>query len=135
MTITAYFHQLERALKTYCSGELRAYPTFEAATRRSGSFSFEAEYWDNSVLSAHSFVRIYGDTVFLSDYSFHYHKAGQTVFRYDDSPHYPRFSTFPHHRHVGKEETAYASLPPTVEDVLKEVERILEKQADRSRTS
>lgn len=48
MTITAYFRQLERALKTYCSGELRAYPTFEAATRRSGSFSFEAEYWDNS---------------------------------------------------------------------------------------
>ena len=43
MTIAAYFRQLERALKTYCSGELRAYPTFEAATRRSGSFSFEVE--------------------------------------------------------------------------------------------
>ena len=135
MTITAYFRQLERALNTYCSGELRAYPAFEAATRRSGSFSFEVEYWDNSVLSTHGFVRIYGDTAFLSDYSFHYHKAGETVFRYDDSPHYPRFSTFPHHRHVGKEEIAYASPPPTVEEVLKEVEQTLEKQADQSRTS
>jgi len=63
MTITAYFRQLERALKIYCSGELRAYPTLE------------------------------------------------------------------------KEETAYASLPPTVEEVLKEVEQILKKQADQSRTS
>ena len=135
MTITAYFRQLERALRTYCSGELRAYPTFEAATRRSGSFSFEVECWDNSILSAHGFVRIYGDTAFLSDYSFHYHKGRETIFRYDDSPHYPRLSTFPHHRHVGKEEIAYASLPPTAEGVLQEVEQTLEKQTNQSRTS
>jgi hypothetical protein len=128
MTITTYFRRLERALRAYCSGELRAYPAFEAATGRSGSFSFEVEYWDNSVLSAHGFVRIFGDTAFLSDYSFHYHKAGETVFRYDDSPHYPQLATFPHHRHVGKKEIAYASPPPTVEEVLKEVEQTLEKQ-------
>lgn len=51
------------------------------------------------------------------------------VFRYDNVAHYPAISTFPHHKHVGARtgdsQTVIATLPPSLTDVLQEIDAYL----------
>jgi hypothetical protein len=58
-------------------------------------------------------------------YSYHYQRADASlVFRYDDTPHHPEVSTFPHHKHQLAEQNALAVEPPTLATVLDEIGRI-----------
>ncbi len=42
-------------------------------------------------------------------YRYHYRdKDNRLVFRYDNAPHHPNISTFPHHQHSGAEESVVA---------------------------
>lgn len=43
----------------------------------------------------------------------------QTLYRWDNTPHFPEFDTFPHHRHVGTAETAEPFREMTLEAVLR----------------
>ena len=55
-------------------------------------------------------------------YSYHYQRADASlVFRYDDTPHHPEISTFPHHKHELGEQNAVATEPPTLATVLDEI--------------
>lgn len=42
----------------------------------------------------------------------------QTLYRWDNTPHFPEFNTHPHHRHVGQNETAEPFQEMTLEDIL-----------------
>jgi len=58
-------------------------------------------------------------------YSYHYQRADATLaFRYDDTPHHPEISTFPHHKHEPSESNALAAEPPTLDTVLDEIGRL-----------
>ncbi len=55
-------------------------------------------------------------------YSYHYQRADTSlVFRYDDTPHHPELSTFPHHKHEQSEQNVFAAEPPTLANVLDEI--------------
>ncbi|MBE2240544.1 MAG: hypothetical protein IAE81_22335 [Caldilineaceae bacterium] len=63
-------------------------------------------------------------------YAYHFQDgAGVLVFRYDNVAHYPAISTFPHHKHVGARtgdsQTVIATLPPSLTDVLQEIDAYL----------
>ncbi|NOX60981.1 MAG: hypothetical protein GXP42_03400 [Chloroflexi bacterium] len=63
-------------------------------------------------------------TIIKARYSYHYQRAdGALVFRYDNAPHHPEISTFPHHKHVGK--AVVPSSPPDLIEVLREIDGIL----------
>ncbi len=52
-------------------------------------------------------------------YSYQWMTAdNQTIFRWDNTPHFPHFSTFPHHRHVGPSETAEPFSAVSLTEVL-----------------
>jgi len=50
------------------------------------------------------------------------------VFRYDDTPHHPEVSTFPHHKHEQAEQNAFAAEPPTLATVLDEIGQLRTEQ-------
>ena len=50
---------------------------------------------------------------------------GTTIFRYDDSDHFPHLPTTPHHKHVGDNEVV-ASDELDLQSVLKEIEKLIE---------
>ncbi len=55
----------------------------------------------------------------VSKYGYHYQdKAGETIFRYDDKPHFPGLSTFPHHKHKPGE--VLPASRPSIRDVILE---------------
>lgn len=62
-------------------------------------------------------------------YSYHYMDASNNlIFRYDNAEHHQELnlSTFPHHKHEGREDNILSSNAPTFTDILEEIERILE---------
>ncbi len=108
------------------SADLLVHLDFEHTSRRTGHFAFALDYWDGSVLLAKAQVALLPDgQVSLTHYRFQYQAAGKTIMRYDDAPHFPHHSTFPHHKQIGEDEVAYPCYAPTVENVLQEIEAIL----------
>lgn len=72
---------------------------------------------DNTIL----FVREYVDEV-ERVYSFHWQDQNyQMIIRWDNAPHHPHISTFPHHKHMP--DGIYASLEITLPDVLAEIRK------------
>jgi hypothetical protein len=58
-------------------------------------------------------------------YVYQYQSAdGSTVFRYDDTPHYPDLSSFPHHKHLPDGITVVACDAPMLAQVLAEIESL-----------
>ncbi|MFQ5627505.1 MAG: toxin TumE [bacterium] len=52
-------------------------------------------------------------------YRYHFQNAQQAlIFRYDDTPHFPKLSTFPHHKHLP--ETTIATTKPSIPEVIAE---------------
>jgi len=58
-------------------------------------------------------------------YSYHYQDTNAAlIFRYDDTPHHPGLSTFPHHKHAGSEGNVVTATPPDLSIILREIEAI-----------
>lgn len=108
------------------SGDFLAHLDFEHISRRTGHFAFALEYWDGSALFTTAQVELlpHGG-VRLIHYRFQYQAEGKTVMRYDNAPHFPEHTTFPHHKHIGEGEEAYPCYAPRIEEVLQEIEEIL----------
>jgi hypothetical protein len=60
-------------------------------------------------------------------YAYHYQtKNGELIFRYDNTAHHKEISTFPNHKHSTS--SIDAAEPPTLEQVLREIEEILNEE-------
>lgn len=58
-------------------------------------------------------------------YVYHYQAAdGSMIFRYDNTPHFPSLSSFPHHKHLSDGVSVVACSAPTLAHVLAEVETL-----------
>jgi hypothetical protein len=59
-------------------------------------------------------------------YAYHYQdRGGGLVFRYDNEPHFPGLSGFPHHKHVAGSGSPIGSKPVRVEDALSEASEFI----------
>ena len=59
-------------------------------------------------------------------YSYHWANAsGNLIQRWDNTPHHPDLAGFPHHIHVGRQDTPFAGQPVSIFAVLDEVTRRL----------
>ena len=58
-------------------------------------------------------------------YVYHYQAAdGLMIFRYDNTPHFPTLSSFPHHKHLSDGTSVVACATPTLAQVLAEIEAL-----------
>ena len=58
-------------------------------------------------------------------YVYHYQAAdGSMIFRYDNTPHFPTLSSFPHHKHLSDGTSVEACAAPTLAQVLAEIEAL-----------
>jgi len=93
-------------------------------TSDEGFFKGKIHFIDDSILEFREYVNIHESIVTRYTYSFHYHKAQAIIFRYDNTPHYPDVSSFPHHKHLGNEKVIEC-LEPSLKDVLDEIGNLL----------
>ena len=89
-------------------------------------------FWDDSLLHFREELLERSVTTVKTDYVYHYQSAhGILLFRYDNSPHYPDLAAFPNHKHVNIEEheTVEPAQPPSLIEVLHEIEGLLYRAA------
>lgn len=78
---------------------------------------------DNSILFVNEVVTFYN--TFLK-YSYHWQSAdNQMIVRWDNAPHHPTISTFPHHKHISSNENVQPSSETTLTQVLDFISKTL----------
>jgi hypothetical protein len=83
-------------------------------------------FLDGSQLHLREFVNVERD-VERYMYAYHYQRPdGALVFRYDNTPHFPSLSTFPHHKHETNEANVIAVSLPDLQTVLSEIHSLME---------
>lgn len=75
------------------------------------------------LLEINEAVVVEADNLVSLDYRYHCQDAqNHLLFRYDNTPHFPALSSFPHHKHLPND--VIASVKPTIFQVIKESELI-----------
>ena len=82
------------------------------------------QFTDDSFIElSEAAVSLRREAVSKLHYSYHYQRGNQTVFRYDNAPHFPGLPNYPHHKHIGDQVEGCA--PPDLARALKEIDSIL----------
>ena len=126
MNIIDYFESLRRSIQQ----NLAIIFTEESITAQAfdqyrGLFRTRVSFWDESYLTIDEVIDTTPGYPEILRYSYTYIKGDEHIFRYDNAPHYPNLPTFPHHKHIGPDEIPQASEKPTLSQVFKEIEQIL----------
>lgn len=80
---------------------------------------------DNSLLEISEAITLTAETLNWLSYRYHYQTAdGALIFRYDNAPHHIELRTYPDHKHTAV--AVVDSTHPTIEEVLREIQVILE---------
>jgi hypothetical protein len=121
--IEAYLQSLLDAIAA--SPIVRAFNvTLDKRTLRAGLIRGDLYCADGSRSHFRELVEVQAQVV-RRMYSYHYQDADAVlIFRYDDTPHHPGLSNFPHHKHAGSEANVIAATPPDLSAVLREIEAI-----------
>jgi hypothetical protein len=81
-------------------------------------------FTDASSLDLSLFIQKTGRALSVDKYRFHYmDRRGHMVFRYDNAPHHPGLTSFPHHKHVSNR--IIAASFKELSDILEEISTII----------
>lgn len=122
MQISSYFELLRRTIKSCVFLSSWQYEE-DARTSTEGFFKARLIFTDGSLLEFREYVNTFFRPTKRYTYSYHYKNQDQIIFRYDNTPHFPELSTFPHHKHIGSD--IIESDAPHLQNVLSEIENIL----------
>lgn len=120
------YHYLVRLDATLRSRQDIKLTSLKITVLTSGAtFKANLHFYNNSSLVIFEELQVTGlQTVERERYKFHYQAEHETlVFRYDNSPHYPHVSTYPHHKHIGNQ--VVAANPPDLNEVLTEIDTFI----------
>lgn len=82
-------------------------------------------FLDGSLLHLREFINVqHGVERYMYVYQYQ-SPTGVFVFRYDNTPHFPTLSTFPHHKHDRSETNVMAAMPLDLPAVVDEVRRYM----------
>ncbi|NJN84829.1 MAG: hypothetical protein HC802_22765 [Caldilineaceae bacterium] len=84
-----------------------------------GLYRYRLQLTNGDMLEAFEWYRIHAGRVEVGKYSFHWQDPeGLLIARWDNAPHHPELSTFPHHIHDGVDGDVKPHGPTRIEDVL-----------------
>lgn len=87
-----------------------------------GSLDIDLVYTSGHLLSVFVAIDVTYGYPLWTTYGFHLQdRNAQSVFRYDNAPHFPDMHTFPDHKHVGSGAVPREHHRPSLADVINEV--------------
>lgn len=128
MRLATYIELIGNLIHSRKDLEIERFTVQQFEGERSTLIEARLRFWDGSLLRLSEELFERSAIVVKQDYVYHYQLAnGHLVFRYDNSPHYPELSSFPHHKHTGKLDGEHVepAWPPTLVQVLHEVDSLL----------
>lgn len=96
----------------------------EFITSVSGYLECRVVMTGSLVLYVSEYFTIFEDEIKRDKYSYHLQKNDEFLIRWDNAPHHRELPTFPFHMH--RKDEVYESKDMTVEEVLKEISKIIE---------
>jgi hypothetical protein len=128
MMLTDYLISMERRLNHMRQINRVEALTCLAADDYNGLLRCRIVFWDESYLDLYEVVSTELGYPVRIHYAYTYLRAGQRVFRYDNAPHHPEIVTHPHHKHIGIADRLAPAEPPSLSQILAEIEFWLESQ-------
>ncbi len=95
----------------------------EFITSVSGFLDCRVLMIDESELYVSEYFTVLENSIKRDKYSYHLQKNDEFIIRWDNAPHHRELSTFPFHVH--KKDGVQESKEMTVDDVLKEISKII----------
>lgn len=115
--LSAYLDQLEQAvtkLPAYAEKYIEEIITPERVNLR-----LRLRFNNSNLLEINEAIVVENDELLTLGYRYHFQDSmNQLLFRYDDTPHFPELSTYPHHKHTTTDVIEH--LKPQLIDVLQE---------------
>jgi hypothetical protein len=127
LRIEAYFEQIREAIET-CRVVQAFNVTYDKRGTYEGFIRGEVYFVDGSILHLREFVDAETVPERLT-YAYQYMTPSQQlVFRYDNTGHHRKLnlSTYPHHKHLGAEDSVVISSAPGLSQILSEIEDLVE---------
>lgn len=129
MSIDDYFSGLERGLTQNVRIGSPEQPILCLASDEfNGLVRCQIYFYDNSYLDLYEVVSTELGYPIKIHYAYTYMRNDKRMFRYDNAPHHPEISTFPHHKHIGMTDSLSATQEPTLAQILAEINSYLQTE-------
>ena len=116
--LAEYLAEVERAVAGLRHGYVEHYRE-ELLTPCRANLRIWIRFANGRLLEVSEAVVVEGGALVPLSYRYHCQDAGnRLLFRYDNTPHFPELSSFPHHKHLP--DRTVAAGRPSLFDVLKE---------------
>ena len=127
MQVKDYFSEIQNLLRRSAFIE-NVDVEYEVKSKTVGIIHGTVGMIDGSTLQFLELINIKGDEITRPKYRFHLmDSADEMVFRYDNAPHHPEITTYPHHKHISGEEKPKQSEEIGLRDVLSEIEEMISR--------
>jgi hypothetical protein len=95
-----YFDQIDQLLEAYSDVYVENYNATILSSERA-NLKLRLRFYFQYLLSISEALVVVDDQITAIDYRYHF-QDGQNnlIFRYDNTPHFPNLSSFPHHKHL-----------------------------------
>ena len=119
-----YFDQVDQLLESYPNGYVENYNATILSSERA-NLKLRLRFYFKYLLSISEALVVVDDQVTVIDYRYHF-QDGQNnlIFRYDNTPHFPNLSSFPHHKHFV--DRVVSSDQPNIDMVMQDTIAFLE---------
>jgi hypothetical protein len=101
--LSSYLNSIDSAVRNLRNAYIEIYEE-EVLTNSRVNLRIRARFQNGFLLEINEAVIIEEGQIKHLGYRYHFQdKLNNVVFRYDNTPHFPKFKTFPHHKHLQKE--------------------------------
>ena len=128
--LNSYIQRIKSALSSYVwieSVDFLRFDVIETDFEKILLYRIRVHLSQENLLEACERLSENRDTKNLERTKYHFHwqdQNSQLIKRWDNAPHHPEIETFPDHVHVGPNNSHLVSAPPSLPDVLEQIDRL-----------
>ncbi len=123
--LSNYLNQIDQAIQQYTDAYVEYYEE-EILNPQRTNLRIRLRFDQAYLLDINEAIIVKDNQLEFLDYRYHFQDGkNQLIFRYDSTPHFPKLSNFPHHKHLPEE--VISSEKPKILQVLQEVAEILKQ--------
>lgn len=136
--IRDYFQQIKLYLASYPwtkSLQLLRYDLLDTDEEQILVYRIRASMSDAGILEIRERVVVSkrGGEIETTTYSFHWQDRRENLIkRWDNAPHFPDFEGFPHHIHIGEDDTVVPIRPINALEMIGEIDREVSNGAEKA---
>jgi hypothetical protein len=121
-----YFNRVDQLLENCSNAYVENYSATILTSDRA-NLKLRLRFYFKYLLSISEALIVVDEKITAIDYRYHFQdEQNNLIFRYDNTPHFPDLSSFPHHKHLG--DRVVACEQPDISQVIQDVMSFFETE-------